>query len=214
MKFMKAFLVVCVGAFLGALIEGLEGAPKMITASVFGGLAAVLGSIIGIQWLCNKIWPGRDKWVASSSYPSLAVENDPQRAIDRGKEWRSSSPQKPQQWFRIDLAKERMVASINFEPDEDWIENPKKWRMMFHGENRNISVGNPIDGEGFIFVGNNYIPRRIQYITVYIKEPMDDMPEDTNYAVRYGKQVLWTISLRIKEFRFSIFGKRFWKHEL
>lgn len=189
-------------------------ATSFYIAIIFTVLAGFGYIAICLIYLIRRVWPGRGKWYATSSYPSTALENNPQNAIDKRKEWRSSSPQKVGQWFRVDLGKPRMIASIDFEPDREWIEKPKEWRMMFYGEDRNVSLGRPIDGKNFISIKGNDIPKCIQYITVYVKEPMEDMPEGSNYAIRYGKHIFWTISLRIKEYRFRIGNKRFWIHEL
>ena len=211
--------VFSVATFLfGIAVAFWVGVVKMESNLFLAILFTILGGVVLMVFLTmllsRKIWSGRDKWYATSSYPSSGAENNPQNAIDKGKEWRSSSPQQSGQWFRVDLGKPKMLASIDFEPDQYWVEKPKKWSMMFNDKNRNVSLGKPVSGESFISVAGHDIPKLVQYITVYIEEPMNDMEEGSNYAKRYGKHVFWTISLRIKEYRFCIGNKKFGIHEL
>lgn len=186
-----------------------------LLAKIAFGLAGLCFFICFLLWISKKLWPGRDNWYATSSYPILTIENDPQRAIekDRRKQWRSSKPQEVNAWFQINMAKERIIKSIDFEVDDSWIEKPKKWRMMFYGKGRR-TLGHK-DGEGFIYIEDGDIPNPIQYFRVQIKEAAEDMPEDNNYAKQYGTKVFLTISLiRIREYRFNIFSRWFWVYEV
>ncbi len=166
----------------------------------------------------NKIWGGRsNEWWATSSYEngSIKMEADPQRALSKNKRerWRSPRPQESEARFEVDMAKERMIASIDIEPDDDWIEKPTKWRMMFYGSGHKTLCHK--DGKGFISVKSNDIPNRIQYFQIQIKESAEDMRGDSNYAKRYGVKVYWTISLiKLREYKLKIFGKRFWTHAI
>ena len=78
------------------------------------------------------------------------------------------------------------------------------------------NLGHHKDGEGDIFVGGEDIPNPIQKFRVLIKEVAEDLRTDSNYAKRnLTTKVYWTISLiKVKEYKFNMFGKRLWRHEL
>lgn len=219
---MKFLFGVCLGALLGAIIEGMRGQPKMITIIVFGSLTLLFGSILGINWLSKKFWPNREKWWATSSYDSWAItqQENPQNALsdNRGQIWRSPLTQAVGNWFEIDMRKERMINRIQFTSDNSDIEKPKKWRMMFYGEDANKqkqTLGHK-DGQYNISVQSKDIPNRIRWFRVEIKEVAEDMSVNSNYSKRNDTtKVYWTISLvNLWEYRFSIFGRRFCEHEL
>ncbi len=183
---------------------------NLFLAIFFTVLAASLFVIYAVIKLTRRIWTGRDKWRVTSSYPSIAYENNPDNIKDKRREWRSSNPQAVEQWFRIDLGKEKMIASIEFDTDKDWIEKPDKWLMEFHTANQNVTVGRPVTGRGFIQVASKDLPEHFRYLTVYITEEAKDMPEGSNYTKRYGKKVYWTISnVKIRQYIFN-FGVRKW----
>jgi hypothetical protein len=216
MKFLIFIFSIFAGACIGALIEGMGGWAKVVTASVFGGLALVTLLVIGIWKGCMILWPERGEWYATSSYPIVSIENDPQRALDkdRRKQWRSSGPQKLGAWFKVDMAKPRYIAQINLEVDDNCVEKPKKWQVRFYREDPDDIKGDKI-GQGSIFIQGSEIPNPIRYFRVHISEPAEDMLGSSNYARRYGTEVFWTISLiELKEYRFNIRGRQFWTHEL
>jgi hypothetical protein len=216
LKFLGAILGIFIGAFIGALIEGVGSWAKMVTAGVFGGLALVTLLIMGIWKGCMMLWPGRDKWYATCSYPILTIENDPQRALDkdRRKQWRSSEPQESGAWFKVDMAKPRYIAQINLEADDNDVERPNRWQIRFYRKNPDDIKEDKI-GRGSIFVESNDIPNPIRYFRVSISEAAEDMLESSNYAKQYGTKVFWTIScIQLKEYRFNILGRLFWTHEL
>jgi hypothetical protein len=204
-----------IGAGCGFLGEALMESSAFLYAIIAFCLGGFLIVAAFILWISKKKWPGRSDWYATSSYPILITENDPQRAIekDRRKQWRSAKPQELDAWFEVDMARERTIESISFETDDSSVEKPGEWRIMFYGKGRRI-LGHK-DGKGFIFVEGNDIPNPIQYFRVQIKEIAEDMPEGTNYAKRYGTKVFLAISLiRVREYRFNIFGRRFLTHEV
>lgn len=205
------------GAALGFWAEVLMASTSLFLAILFTILAVVMFGVLGFLHLSEKVWPTRKGWWATSSYDDWVVspQENPQNALsdNRGQIWRSPLPQELDAWFEIDMSKERMIASIEFLADNSGIEKPARWRMMFYGKGHR-TLGHR-DGEGFISVTDSQIPAYIQYSQVQIKEIADDMREDSNYAKRHGTKVFWTISfIRMKEYRFHIFGKRFWVHEL
>lgn len=220
MKYLQAITGVLVGAFIGALIEGMEGWTKMITAIIFGGLALICLILMGLIKLSKILWPGRDNWYALSSYPYEFPPGDPQRAINknRSEQWRSCDPQEENAWFEVDMIKKRMISRIEFIPDDSDIEKPEKWRMMFYGEddNKQRQTLSHNDGEYNISVQSRDIPNRIRWFRVEIKEVAEDMPVNSNYSKRNcTTKVHWTISLvKLWEYRFSIFGRKFCEHEL
>jgi len=166
MKYLQAITGVLVGAFIGALIEGMEGWTKMITAIIFWGLALICLILMGLIELSKILWPGRDNWYALSSYPYEFPPDDPQGAINknRSEQWRSCDPQEENAWFEVDMGKKRMISRIEFIPDDSDIEKPKKWRMMFYGEddNKQRQTLSPNDGEYNISVQSRDIPNRIR----------------------------------------------------
>lgn len=220
MKYLQAITSVLVGALIGAIIEGMGGRSKMIAIIVFGSLSLLFGSILFVSWLVKRLWPNRDNWYALSSYPHEFPPNNPQRAINknRNEQWRSADKQEVDEWFEVDMGKERMLSRIEFIPDDSDIEKPKKWRMLFYGEDNNKqrqTLGHN-DGQCNISVQSRDIPNRIRWFRVEIKEVAEDMPVNSNYFKRNcTTKVHWTISLvKIWEYRFSIFGRRFCEHEL
>lgn len=162
------------------------------------------------------VWPGRATWYATSSYEEVTHENEPQKAIDKDRrtQWRGSLPQKQGDWFEIDMSKLRLIAGIEFVPDAGWVEKPEKWRMMFYGRRHEILTHK--DGSGSIVVEGDDIPQYIRSFMVQIQQPAADMPAESNYSKRYDStQVYWSISyVRVLEYRFALFGKRFCKHDL
>ena len=220
MKYLQVIAGILVGAFFGALIEGMEGRTKMITVIIFGGLATICFILMGLIRLSKKLWPNREKWLANSSYPSELLLNNPQIALNknRGEQWRSTDAQEVDEWFEVDMGKERMISRIEFIPDYSDIEKPKKWRMMSYGEddNKQKQTLSHNDGEYNISIQSRNIPNRIRWFRVEIKEVAEDMPVNSNYFKRNcTTKVHWTISLvKIWEYRFSIFGRRFCEHEL
>lgn len=216
MNWLSSAVIFCLGVSLGFWGAVLKLEANMFLAIFFSILTALLFVIWGILKLRVVLWPGRDSWYASSSYEEVTPENNPQKAIDkdRRKQWRSSLPQKQGELFQVDMGKCRMIAGIEFTPDDSWIEKPDKWRMFFYGEQHRI-LGHK-DGKGLIVVEGKDIPKYIQSFAVEIQEPALDMPYDSNYAKRNnGVKVYWTISyIKVFEYRFNIFGKRFCEREL
>ena len=217
MGWLTAILSVLIGAFIGALIEGLQGWPKVFAAILFGSLALLVLLIMGIYKGSMMLWPERDDWFATSSYPEELPPDNPQRALskNRSERWRSSDPQGENVWFEVDMGKPRSIASIKFITDDD-IETPKKWRMMFYRDDDNgqkRTLGHK-DGEHTIFVKGRDIPNPVQEFRVEIKEVAEDMNMTTNYAKQYGAKPYWSISLiKLREYRINI-NKRFWEHEV
>lgn len=205
------------GVALGFLGVAMSANTALIFAGIFGFLAFIGFCTYGFMALVKRIWPGRERWFASSSYEMKSLNSDPQNAInkDKRKVWRSSSPQKSNHWFMVDLGKERMISRIELEPEQGWNEKPKKWYAQFFGTNPNVTISRPINGEGFIVIEEQDLPERLKTFTIYITEAAEDKPEGSNYVDRYGAKVFWSISyVRITEYLFSIRGRRFWRHEL
>jgi len=213
-----------VGSPIVALGVGLMTERILAHLPIVGLILLIIGGIILLIALVihlgKKMWPNRDNWYALSSYPHEFPPEDPQRAINknRSEQWRSCDPQEVDEWFEVDMEKERTLSRIEFIPDDSEIEKPKKWRMMFYGEDGNKlkqTLGHK-DGQYNIIVQGKDIPNRIRWFRVEIKEVAEDMEANSNYAKRKGTtKVYWAISLiKVWEYRFSIFGRRFCEHEL
>lgn len=219
MRVLQVLFGIFVGACIGASIEVMQGWYKAMVAGIFGGLALITLVLMGLLKLSEILWPKRDNWYATSSYPHEFPPDNPQIAINknRSEQWRSCDPQEEYAWFEVDMNKPRTIASIEFLADDHDIEKPKKWRMTFFGVDNNglkQTLGHK-DGEYNIFVRGRDIPNPIQWFKVEIKEIAEDMEANTNYAKQHGTKVHWTIALiRLKEYRFNMFGKRFCEHEL
>lgn len=219
-RIINGIWIFLIGLAFGFRAEAMMSTEAITYSNIAFALAGFFALVSLITWQSKKIWCGRENWYANSSYPHELPPNNPQRAIgkNRNEQWRSADAQEANAWFEVDMGKPRIIANIKFLADDSDIEKPKKWRMMFYGKNKN-GLRQTLchqDGENDIFVKGEDIPNPIQVFRTEIKEVAENMPASSNYAKRYlTTKVYWTISLiKVREYRFSICGKRFWKHEL
>lgn len=196
-------LAFCMGGVLSALIEGVEGSQRVITASVFGGIGIIVAFII----LYKKLWSDKYSWLYTTE------DCEEKKPVFKGKyndiNWSSNEPQKDGMSFKLDLLKEKLISAVLFDHGDGSKYNPPhKWVMYFLDEEgdpqllkiRNIEIKPFVNGYKTIQIDRNTLikPVKARYILVKVTEPAEEN----------GQSLYWNINnIKIRENKFRYINK-------
>ena len=199
--------------FLGMAAGFWAGAIRMdinrTMAILFSCFAGLLFIVLIRIYLREGKWLGRETWIARSSYGN----NEQDALTKRG--WRSPMPQSAQQNFMVDFGKERELISIRLESDQSHLETPKHWQIELFGDDPNVCVDTINDHNSEPIEVKN-LNKRVRQFVVWIKEPHEDVSSGSNYDLMYHSvKPRWFISnIRIKEYKYVVFGRKFGEREI